>query len=473
MTKLTTIVPVYDGEYIDECLNSMLSTFDSNPELSKVFDIVIVSDGSDDNTLKKLTYYESKYNNVKLIKSVHVGASHARNLGLMAAEGEYLTFLDCDDRMCENFFSDCFKYFEKNADLYIFGIKRFEDNNILYWKVNDKEYNSNGAFADDYIVNRHLLIYSNTNKFYKTSIIKANNLKFDENIEFGEDRLFNFLYLRYCKNIITSSIYKIDYVKRKDASMSTKYQKNYFEVVLKLHREKMKCFLDLSRNATETEKKEFVAYDIGQEFERAIARFDNNKEEVKETVPLMNEFIFDDEDPIKDNLGVLFVLGSNNCGYRIEKALEIGKNIPYIKYVVSGGNIYKSGDITEAEFMAKFLLQNGISRESIFIDNSSKNTIENLLHSKKIIDSIINENNKHNGIGIITAGFHIKRAKIVSKQAFGNEYNISYFPAYTERTSPNNWYNIPEGKKFILDELKKIVIYNFEDYLKFVYGNKK
>lgn len=471
MIKLTTIVPVHDGKYIDECLNSMLKELKEKPELSNIFDIVVVSNGCDEGTLKKLTEYESKNNNIKLVVSEHRGASHARNLGLLAATGEYVTFTDCDDRMCENFFSDCVKYFDSSADLYIFGIKRFEGDIIKYWQVEEKKYNSNSEFADEYIVNRHLLIYSNTNKFYKLNIIKKHNMLFDEKVEFGEDRLFNFQYLRYCSLIVTSPIYKIDYVKRSEVSLSTMAHKHYFDIALKIHKEKIKCFLDLSKNASEDDKKSFVAYDIGHEFEKAIERISYNKEEEIESVAGMNKFIFDDEDVIQDDLGILLVLGSSNCGYRAEKALEIGKNKPYIKYIVSGGNEQKSGNITEADFMAKVLLSAGISKEKIYIEKDAKNTLQNLAMSKGILDKILSEEKERRRIGIITAGFHIKRTKIVSRQVFDDkEYKLSYFAAYTERTSPDKWYTIEEGKNIILTELRKRVIYNFDDYLRFVYN---
>ena len=93
--------------------------------------------------------------------------------------------------------------------------------------------------------------------------------------------------------------------------------------------------------------------------------------------------------------------------------------------------------------------------------------------SKGIIDKILSEEQNHRGIGIVTAGFHIKRTKIVSKQVLSDKkYDLSYFSAYTERTSPDKWYKIEEGNNIILTELKKGVTYNFEDYLKFVYDNK-
>lgn len=474
MLKLTTIVPVYDGRYIEECLNSILKEIDAKPEFSKMFDLVVVSDGCDDDTLKKLMEYESKYDNVTLIKSEHRGASHARNLGLKSAKGEYVTFIDGDDRMCENFFSDCLKYFDSNADLYIFGIKRFEGDVIKYWQVEDKIYNSNSEFADEYIVNRHLLVYSNTNKFYKNSLIKEHNMSFDEAVEFGEDRLLNFQYLRYCNKIVTSKIYKIDYVQRSEISMSTKYHKNYFDIALRIHKEKIKCFLDLSKNVSEDEKKSFVAYDIGHEFEKAISRISYNKDEEQESVAGMNKFIFEEDDIVKDNLGMLLVLGSANCGYRVEKALAISKDKPFMKYIVSGANEHNSGNITEADFMFNMLVDSGVNKENIFVEKSSKNTIQNLTISKDIIDKLLKDEKDHRGIGIITAGFHIKRTKVLSKRLFeDNKYDVSYFSAYTERTSPNKWYKMEGGKEIILAELKKRVIYNFEDYLEFVYGSKK
>lgn len=473
MFKLTTIVPVYDGEFIDECLQSMTVEFDKKPELSKFFDIVIVSDGCDKNILDKLSSYESKYKNISLVKSEHRGASHARNLGIKNASGEYITFLDSDDRMCSNFFSDCLSSFEKDADLYIFGIKRFEDDIIKYWQVNDKIYNSNNKFADEYIVNRHLLVYSNTNKFYKAEIIRKHNLCFDENIEFGEDRLFNFDYLRLCNTIITSSIYKIDYVKRKDESLSTKYQKDYFNIAVKIHKEKIKVFLDLSKKASEEEKKDFTAYDIGHEFEKAINRFDYNDKEINESVPCMNKFIFEDCDDKTNDIGIFLILGSNNCEYRVEKAYELAKDKPFIKFIVSGGNEHKSGNISEADFMAKYLIDKGVASENIFIEKDSINTIQNLSKSKEIIDNLLNSKIDHKGIGIVTAGFHVKRTKKLSDQIFNSEaYNVHLFPAYTERTAPDSWYKTKEGTDIILNELKKIVIYNFDEYMRFVYNDE-
>ncbi|MDO5139379.1 MAG: hypothetical protein Q4D71_13095 [Oscillospiraceae bacterium] len=61
-------------------------------------------------------------------------------------------------------------------------------------------------FADEYVRTRHLLVYSACNKLYRKEILDKNRIRFREGMSFGEDRLFNHGYLRYCRSVITSSV---------------------------------------------------------------------------------------------------------------------------------------------------------------------------------------------------------------------------------------------------------------------------
>ena len=125
---LSIVIPTYNCEsYIDECLHSVLSQLRLNSILSQLpsnCELVLVDDGSRDATCSILEAYRNAHKNLKIIKNEHKGASAARNAGLLAAGGEFVSFIDCDDCMKEGFLEKSLPMTESGADLYIFGIER-------------------------------------------------------------------------------------------------------------------------------------------------------------------------------------------------------------------------------------------------------------------------------------------------------------------------------------------------------------
>lgn len=96
--RLSIIVPAYNCEaYLDECLESVTSQLPPDCEL------IVVDDGSQDSTPRKLAALDGVQDNLCILLREHGGASAARNAGLAAANGEFIAFLDCDDRMCPGF----------------------------------------------------------------------------------------------------------------------------------------------------------------------------------------------------------------------------------------------------------------------------------------------------------------------------------------------------------------------------------
>lgn len=90
--KVSVIVPVYNVEdYIEKCLDSLV-----NQTLTDL-EIIVVNDGSPDNSEKIIKKYEKKYKNIKYLVKKNGGLSDARNYGLKYARGEYIAFLDSDD----------------------------------------------------------------------------------------------------------------------------------------------------------------------------------------------------------------------------------------------------------------------------------------------------------------------------------------------------------------------------------------
>lgn len=259
---------------------------------------------------------------------------------------------------------------EKDLDYYIFSMERHLQNGETdHWSVEDHFYPDASSFADDYIRRRRLLIYSSCNKLYKRQLLIDHDIRYDESCTFGEDRLFNYDYLNVCRTIMTSSVVKHIYLQRSLTSLSTRYVPRFFERSMELHNAKTACFLSLSKGTTEKERAAFVAYDLSREVENTIDRFPNSPEEKAENLPLVNRLVF--RGPWDENIAVdlLLVLGSRNCGYKIEKALEIGRRNPGARYIVSGGNPHIRGEATEAGFMFDYLVKNGVDRADIIMED--------------------------------------------------------------------------------------------------------
>lgn len=462
---LSIIIPTYNCEsYIKECLNSVL---DDN--LGTV-EIIVVDDGSTDGTKNVLGGYENVYGNLKIIYSSHKGSSGARNTGLDNCSGKYVAFLDCDDTIKSGFLREGLELISKGAGLYIFGIERmYLTGEKELWNVADHVYPTVSDFADEYIRVRKLLIYSNCNKFYSKKIIEDNHLRFDETLSYGEDRLFNYNYLPLAKNVITSSLVMLSYHQRSEVSMSSAHVPEFFKNVVDLHRAKINCFCNLSKGTTTDEQIDFIAYDLSREVERAIDRFDLYPEEKAENLPYINRLVFGSVPDLKKPIDILIVLGSNNCEYRVQRALEVGQLHPGLTYIVSGGNPHISETGTEAEFMADYLKKNGVPVTDYIIENRAQNSFQNLTFCSSIVDSIEHERpagSEKLRVGIITGGFHIPRTRMVleSVNGFPNA-EVVFIPAYGPNTAPDNWYKNPIGRSIVLSEIRKLAtLKKFRDY---------
>ena len=105
MKKLSILIPAYNVEnYIEECVNSVL-------DLDTNYEIIIINDGSTDNTLKILNKYK-KYEYIKIINQKNMGISRTRNNLLKEAKGKYIFFLDSDDFINKEKFKELLKNIE-------------------------------------------------------------------------------------------------------------------------------------------------------------------------------------------------------------------------------------------------------------------------------------------------------------------------------------------------------------------------
>ena len=92
-TNATVIIPVYNGEKtIKKCLQFLV-----NQKTKYTYNIVVINDGSTDQTAHILNEFEKRYENIVVIYQENKGISEARNLGLSYVTGEYIAFIDSDD----------------------------------------------------------------------------------------------------------------------------------------------------------------------------------------------------------------------------------------------------------------------------------------------------------------------------------------------------------------------------------------
>ena len=112
MVETSVIVPAYNAaEYLEKCVSSVLQQTRENLE------VIVVNDGSTDRTPELCEQLRNKDSRVRVIHKENGGLSSARNLGLEAATGEYVFFLDADDWLSEACLADLHALREKtNAD---------------------------------------------------------------------------------------------------------------------------------------------------------------------------------------------------------------------------------------------------------------------------------------------------------------------------------------------------------------------
>lgn len=244
--KISIIIPVYNAENtLNRCLDSIV-----NQEY-KNYEVILINDGSTDNSKQILDEYKDKYTNIIVKHKINEGVSSARNMGLEIASGEYIMFIDSDD-----FFTN--KWIDKlnnvlignDIDLLVASFIEvgFDGNKVNHNILKDENRNS-------CIVNKlpgfyftEGFIHPCWGKLYKKEIIINNNIRF-LNQSLSEDTIFNINYLKYCKNILflNEKLYVYDHCNVNN--LTSKIYPNIFEIYLDVEKN-LKC-LNLSKNTIE------------------------------------------------------------------------------------------------------------------------------------------------------------------------------------------------------------------------------
>lgn len=183
--RVSVIVPVYNSEeYLVECIESVINQSISFDEIQ----VILVNDGSNDDSLSICNSYSEKYENIVVIDQKNKGVSAARNNGIKASSGKYIMLLDSDDVISSNTINDLLTFFENNynkIEIITYPICYLKGKSVL---LNEryKQYDKGTGIYDinDYIY----LNQSNINIMFKNN--KESPLYFNEKMKLAEDQCF-------------------------------------------------------------------------------------------------------------------------------------------------------------------------------------------------------------------------------------------------------------------------------------------
>ncbi len=217
--ELTFGIPVYNAE---EYICDLLNCFKENASIN--YEVIIVDDGSTDNSYNICKKYENEI--FKVFHKNNDGVSSTRNYIISHSNGKWLTFIDADDLI------------DFNAYIYLYKLIKNSNYNYCIGVFNNKKYKGLLKTKNklSYLIENEI-INSPCNKFYKLDILKKNRISFNVEYSLGEDLLFNIDYYNRIPSRNIYFFYNGMYKMRtfNGSSLSRKYRANKFEEKMEIN----------------------------------------------------------------------------------------------------------------------------------------------------------------------------------------------------------------------------------------------
>ncbi len=225
---ISAIVPVYNGQdYLSKCIESIES------QTYQKIEVIIINDGSTDGTTQVCAHLMHKYENIRVINTDDKGVSAARNAGIDASGGEYLTFVDADDRLLPPMLQFLYESLVKTqSGIAGCGFVKWKEEEELEavsenipFLAKEKIYSS-----DDFLTEEILKGNSRCwSKLYKRSVI--GNVRFRENITIGEDMLFLIDLLPQTDKIVEIPYKGYGYFQNPEGAMNRAFLPRYMDQI--------------------------------------------------------------------------------------------------------------------------------------------------------------------------------------------------------------------------------------------------
>lgn len=201
--QITFIIPIYNGEkYLHQCLDSI--RFQTYTD----WVCILVNDGSQDNSGNICDEYAANDSRFKVIHKVNGGVSSARNVGISHAQTKWITFVDSDDIIADDYLDVVNPILsEGKYEVITISAERITDggDKYPYTSYCDEE------IPVDIFVKGRLDHYISWGYFFNLEIIKRNKLKFEESLSMSEDAVFIMGYFQFVSSVYTMSSKKYYY----------------------------------------------------------------------------------------------------------------------------------------------------------------------------------------------------------------------------------------------------------------------
>ncbi|MGI6565068.1 glycosyltransferase [Methanosphaera sp.] len=284
MVKISVIMPVYNEEqYLEKtCQSLKQQTLDD-------IELICINDGSTDNSTDILTNLATEYDNIRIINQENQGSGIARNKGIDEAKGEYIAFLDADDKYIDPYsLEKMYEYgYKNNADIICGNLKRISSEGKLEDNFNYVE--GNYAYFPEYdklTPQDYGIPWAFYKNIYRKKFLDENNIRFPD-LKRGQDPVFLADVLTKADVIYTVPVYLYGY--NYSASGGANSKVNSHDKKLDYLEHFKETFRILEDNGF---------YNISQKYKERLILYlqlQNNRTD-KELIQLVHE-VFEDDDP--------------------------------------------------------------------------------------------------------------------------------------------------------------------------------
>ena len=262
LPKVSVVIAVYNAEsFLRECLDSVLA------QRLRDIEIICVNDGSSDGSLDILREYEKKDSRVRVIDQENQGAGAARNAGLRAAKGEFLSFLDADDFFDPHMLEEAYRFIRvADADVCVFASDLYVHKEGCYkpctWSFRKQYFPLEEPYdpsAEKYRDNIYRMFNGWAwDKLFRRSFILKHGLEF-QNLRTTNDMFFVFIALAKARRIVCTDQILVHQRVEVSSSLSRNREKSWdcFYIALAAMQEELKA-----SGLYETYKRAFVNWTL-------------------------------------------------------------------------------------------------------------------------------------------------------------------------------------------------------------------